>query len=342
MKKTVSMAGILLIIFAMCISVFAGDIPETVLNDTNAKLYIGRVDGRTTLAEGTMPYEENKVINIDITPIYKYKGDVKIGVSESYKKHNFGTFIPENDKEYLFAYIDENNFYIYDIESWSEKNIKLVDSDKYDMTKRLEVYINDGGFAMAEQERSTLGEQITFEQFLCEKPLLSDLDVDKVSLRYQDDVYEVNKEEFLNLAQSIKITNVKDDTLYEVKADPNTKDAYKSVLYIELIDNNNQLVSFCAVSRFGEVDRYGLFMGRLMAKDYEMKPEDLSKLYSLFPASVQKRIMRPESLPASVETLPMKLPEKPIKDYTGIVIISAIVVFTIAFVAGFICKKKQK
>ena len=341
MKKIVMFLGALLILIATCISVLAGDIPETVLNNDDAKLYIGKVDGRTTLAEGTVPYKENKVIYIDITPVYKYKGDVKIGVSERYEKHNFGTFIPEKGKEYLFAYIDENNFYIYDIESWSEDNIKLIDSDKYDMTKRLEVYINDGGFALAEQERSTLGEQITFKQFLFEQ-ILSDLDVDKVSLRYQDDVCEVDKEEFFKLAQSINITNVKDDTLYEVKANPDTKDAYKTVLYIELFDKNDQPVCFGAVSRFGEVDRYGLFMGRLMAKDYEMKPENLSKLYSLFPSSVQERIITPESIPASVETLPLKLPDEPIKNNTGIVIISAVVIFIIAFLAGFIYKKKQK
>lgn len=323
----------------MSVSVFAGDIPESLLSEDGAKLYIGKVDGVTTLEHQAMPYKENKVVYINITPTHKYKGEIELGVSEKHTKHNFGNFIPEKDKEYLFAYIDENNFYIYEILSRDEKNIKLVDSRKYDMVLRLENYLNDGAFAMAEQERSTIGNQISFAEFLYKKPSLSSSLVEKVSLRIQDDVCVIDKDKFFEVAEEIMVTNVKNDILYEAKQNPNSTDAYKTVLYIELLDANDKTVYFAAVSRFGEVDNYGLFMSRLMNKDYEMKTEDLSKLYSLLHADVQKEIKLPEGLPT--DTL-LELPSMPDKTYTGWVVGGVAVIFVIAFAVGYSLIRKRK
>lgn len=323
----------------MSVSVFAGDIPESLLSEDGAKLYIGKVDGVTTLEHQSMPYEENRVVYIDITPTHKYKGEIELGVSERHTKHNFGNFIPEKDKEYLFAYIDENNFYIYEILSKDEKNIKLADSRKYDMVLRLENYLNEGAFAMAEQERSTIGNQISFAEFLYKKPSLSSSGVEKVSLRIQDNVCEIDKDKFFEVAEDIMITNVKNDILYDTKQNPDSTDAYKTVLYVELLDANDQLVYYGAVSRYGEVDYYGLFMSRLMNKDYEMRPVDLSKLYSLLPAEAQKEIKLPENLPADA---PSELPSIPKKNYTGWVVGGVAVVFVIAFYVGYSFIRKRK
>ena len=343
MKKLICFIGIAAILLTMSLSAFAGDVPESLLIEDSAKVFIGRVDGRTTLAETTLPYEENKVLYIDITPIHKYKGDVEIGVSQTYTKHNFGSFVPEKGKEYLFGYLDENNFYIYEIKSRDEKSIKLVDSDKHDMTKRLEDYLNEGAFVMAEQERLTIGKQISFVEYLYQKPSLSSSSVDKVTLRYQDELHEVDKDEFFQVAEDIMITGTKNEMLYETKKDSKTPEPYKTVLYIELLDANDECIYYGAVSRFGEVDRYGLFMSRLMQKDYEMKPEDLSKLYSLLPADVQKSIVTPESLPVSTESLPPEPPAEPVKDYTDWVIGGVAVIFVIALAIWFrIRNKKQK
>jgi hypothetical protein len=79
-----------------------------------------------------------------------------------------------------------------------------------------------------------------------------------------------------------------------------------------------------------------------MAKDYEMKLEDLSKLYSLFPADVQKNIVMPENAPVSTETLPLILPEVPVKDYTGKIAFGVSAVFLFAFIVGFIVSRKIK
>ena len=131
------------------------------------------------------------------------------------------------------------------------------------------------------------------------------------------------------------IVNVKDGVLYEDGKD----DAYKTVLYIELLDENEQLVSMAAVSRFGEVDGYGLMMSRLMQKDYEMKKEDLQKLYSLLPKDVQKNIVAPEGIPSSEE--PLELPDVEEKNYTPWLYGGAAAVFVIAFLIGIAIKKRR-
>lgn len=340
MKKLVSLLGIIAILLTISVSVFAGDVPESLLIEDSAKVFIGRVDGRTTLAETTLPYEENEVVYIDITPIHKYKGDVETGVSQTYTKHNFGSFIPEKGKEYLFAYLDENNFSVYEIKSRDDNNIKLVNSDKHDIVKRLEDYLNAGAFAMAEQERLTIGKQISFAEYLYQKPSLSSSGVEKVTLRYQDELHEVDKDKFFQLAEDIMITGAKNEMLYETKKDSKTPEPYKTVLYVELLDANDNCIYYGAVSRFGEVDRYGLFMSRLMEKDYEMNTEDLSKLYSLFPDDVQKEIKAPERLPADD---PLEVPAVPKKNDAGWVVGGVAVIFVIIFAIGFaVHKKKQK
>lgn len=335
MKRLVSIIGIMAIFFVISVSVFAGDIPESLLSEEGAKVFIGTVDNVKLKGDITLS-SHAEIDTIDVIPTVKIKGEVEIGKIETYKSYH-GNLILEKGKEYLFGYLDENNLYVYEILSKDEKNIKLADSRKYDMVLRLENYLNDGAFAMAEQERSTIGTQISFAEFLYKKPPLSSSSVEKVSLRIQDEVIVIDKEKFFEVAEDIMITNVKNDILYETKQNPNSTDAYKTVLYVELLDSNDKTVYFGAVSRFGEVDNYGLFMSRLMNKDYEMKTEDLSKLYSLLPDYVQKQIKVPERLSVD-ETLELLA-----KNYTSLIVWVVVIIFVIAFVIGFgIRKKKQK
>ena len=181
---------------------------------------------------------------------------------------------------------------------------------------------------MQEQSRNAL------VGFLYAKPF-SDSNVKKVTLRYQDELHEVDVDKFEKIAKEIMIVNAKNVALYE----DGKEDAYKTVLYIELLDENEQLVSMAAVSRFGEVDRYGLMMSRLMNKDYEMKTEDLQKLYSLFPRDVQKNIVAPEGIPVSEE--PLELPDMAEKNYTPWLYGGAATVFVIAFLIGVAIKKRR-
>ena len=322
MKKLLCVISLAVILLTMPVSVLAGDIPESLLSEDGAEVFIGRVED--------VKFKE-EIDTVDVIPTVKIKGEVEIGKKETYTRYD-SVLMLEKGKEYLFGYIDENNFYAYEIKSRDEKSIKLVDSDKYDMTKRLEDYLNEGAFAMAEQERSTIGNQISFAEFLYKKPSLSSSDVEKVSLRIQDNVCVIDKDKFFEVAEDIMVTNVKNDILYDTKQNPDSTDAYKTVLYVELLDANDKTVYYGAVSRYGEVDYYGLFMSRLMNKDYEMRPEDLSKLYSLLPAEAQKEIELPEDLPADASS---ELPAIPKKNYTGWVAGGVAVIFVIAFFVGY-------
>ena len=337
MKKLVSLLGVIAILLTMSVSVFAGDVPESLLSEDGAKVFIGIVENVKLKGDISLS-SKAEIDTIDVIPTVKIKGEVEIGKTETYTRYD-SVLMLEKGKEYLFGYLDENNLSIYEIKSRDDKNIKLVNSDKYDIVQRLEDYLNEGTFAMAEQERSTLGKQISFAEFLYKKPSLSSSGVDKVTLRYQDELHEVDKDRFFEVAEDIMITNVKNEQLHDMVAKPKQPDPYKTNLYIELLDVNDQLVYYGAVSRFGEVDRYGLFMGRLMEKDYEMKTEDLSKLYSLLPDDVQKEIKLPEGLPTDT---PLELPDVPKKNYTGWVVGGVAIVFMIAFSMGYMVIRKRK
>lgn len=331
MKKIICLTGVIVFLLSLTLTAVAGDVPEALLGQDDARLYVGKVLGVTTKEHQSMPYEENEVIYIDIEPTFKYKGEVEIGVPERHTEHDFGTFIPKKDEEYLFGYIDENNFYIYEIEYRNEEYIKLSDSDKYDMVERLENYINEGAFERAEEERASLGDKISFLDYLSEEPLSGE-EVAKVTIRCQDVVYEVSKDQFMSVAEEILITNVKNGVLYDMEESSSVAEPYKTILYIELLDKDDRVVSFGAVSRFGEVDRYGLFMGRLMMRDMEMSFIDLRKLYSLFPEDLRRGMDLPEE---SVNAVPKNI-------RTGIEMgVKALIALAVVTLVLVIAKKRK-
>lgn len=335
MKKIISFIGIIAILLSMTLTAFAGSIPEDLLAEDNANLYIGTIEDFTDEETPSSPYI--KVTSVSVTPTEKIKGDVEIGKTIQYSKTNMHLKL-EKGKNYLIAYLNEHNLYAYEIKSKTDKEIKLVNSDKYDMVQRLENYINEGAYAMAEQERADIGNQISFAEFLYAKPM-SGSNVKKVTFRIQDELHEVDVDKFEKLAKEIMITNVKNERLHDEIAKPKQNEPYKTNLYIELLDENEQHVGYAAVSRHGEVDRYALMMGRLMKKDYEMKTEDLQKLYSLFPKDVQKNIVVPEGIPSSEE--PLELPDMAQKNYIPWLYGGAIVIFAIAFAIGVAVRKKK-
>ena len=150
MKKLVSLIGVIVILLTMSVSVFAGSVPEDLLNSETAKVFLGTVENYTTKDIPSAPY--TVIDSVEVIPTEKIKGDVEISVKETYSDCHSSLELKPN-VEYLFGYFDENNFYIYEIESREDKQFKLVDSDKHDMTKRLEDYLNDGSFEKAEIER---------------------------------------------------------------------------------------------------------------------------------------------------------------------------------------------
>ena len=325
MKKIISLIGIIAIMLSTMLTAYAGDVPEALSYEDDAKIFIG------TLKDFKLDSDKPKVLDVQVLPTRKIKGDVEINELQTYKMCHFGKLV-QKEKEYLFGWLSDDSVWAYEIISYNEKEIKIETYDEF--AKRIQDYLDECLYARAEQERSTLGNKITLAEFLYEKSL-SDSNVKKVTLRYQDELHEVDVDKFEKIAKEIMIVNAKNVALYE----DGKEDAYKTVLYIELLDENEQLVSMAAVTRFGEVDRYGLMMSRLMNKDYEMKTEDLQKLYSLFPKDVQKNIVAPEGIPVSEE--PLELPDMAEKNYTPWLYGGAATVFVIAFLIGVAIKKRR-
>jgi len=330
MKKIIGLISIIAITLLMSITALAGSIPEDLLHSDDAQIFFAEVVNEYQ-PNGDKPY-------IEVLPVKVIKGDVNVGkdrVIVYYNPNTVGDFKVKEGNVYLFTYFDENNpTDIFEVTSYDTSTLKLKNVEG-DMWERFNDYLNEGAYEMAEKERSGIGKQISFMEFLHEGPPLSSLEVKKVTLRYQDELHEVDVDEFEKVAKEITIANAKNSILYEA----GKEGAYKTVLYIELLDENEQLVSHAAVSRFGEVDRYGLMMSRLMEKDYEMKTEDLQKLYSLFPDDVQKNIIVPEVIPVSDD--PLEVPAIPEKNYAPWLYGGAATIFVIAFIIGFAIKRKR-
>ena len=329
MKKIICLIGIVAIMLSMTHAGYAGDVPEALGYEDDALIFIG------TLKDFEIDDSSSiEVLNAQVLPTRKIKGEVPINKLQIYELCYFGKVIPEKDTEYLFGWLADNSVWVYAIESYDEKDIKLQITDEF--AERIQDSLENGVYARLEQERASLGTQISFAEFLYAKPMLGS-NVKKVTLRYQDELHEVDVDEFKNIAKVIMITNVKNEALHDEMAKPKQPDPYKTNLYIELLDGNEQLVSYAAVSRHGEVDRYALMMSRLMNKDYEMKKEDLQKLYSLLPRDVQKNIVVPEE--SSLK--PLELPDVTEKNYTPWIVGGGVTIFVIAFIIGFVVKKRR-
>ena len=106
MKKTVLVFVILIITCSFYLIADAGSIPEDLLSDDNAKLYIGTVESFTEEQIPSSPYV--KVTSATVTPKQVIKGDVQIGKSIVYGTTNIYSKL-EQGKQYLLADIDENN-----------------------------------------------------------------------------------------------------------------------------------------------------------------------------------------------------------------------------------------
>ena len=80
MKKVLS---ILITLLALSTTVFAGDVPEALLYEDGAKVFIGTVENHTTKNIPSSPY--TIIDTIEVIPTEKIKGDVKIGKKASVK-----------------------------------------------------------------------------------------------------------------------------------------------------------------------------------------------------------------------------------------------------------------
>jgi len=156
MKKLIGLIGMIAILISMSAQVFAGDVPEALIYEDTAKVFLGTVENCTRKEIPSAPY--TVIDSIEVVPTEKIKGDVEIGVKQTFTRC-YSTIEFKPGVEYLFGWFDNENVYIYEIESREGNQFKLVDSDKDNMISRLEENLNNGLFEKAENERLARSEE---------------------------------------------------------------------------------------------------------------------------------------------------------------------------------------
>ena len=141
---------LMLILMIISVTAFAGSIPEDLLSQEESKLFVGKVAEYTILETPNAPYFA--IDSITVIPTEKIKGDVEIGKAQTYNRCS-SDVKPVLDTEYLFAYFDEINFYLYEIEERDGDKFSLKNS-RFPMVRRLEDNLNNGVYAEAEKERT--------------------------------------------------------------------------------------------------------------------------------------------------------------------------------------------
>lgn len=208
MKKIVVLFGMIAVLLCMSVSVFAGDVPEGLLHEDTAKVFLGTVARYTTRDIPSAPYKE--IDSLEVVPTEKIKGDIEIGVKQTYAKCRSSSDL-KTGTEYLFGRFDNDNVYIYEIASREGNQFKLVDSEKHDMTKRLEDYLNDGSFKRAERERTDL-EKYKNATVMADLWIFTREETEKIEVVYakENDTAGclVDKDQFFDLAEKIKLNPV--------------------------------------------------------------------------------------------------------------------------------------
>ncbi len=287
MKKVISM---LLSLFVMCVIpliAFAGSIDVDLVYDDEALVFIGTVDEfAITYEENDYPYAE---YSLSVTPNKKIKGDVIAGNAMDFENVGWSKEL-QKGCNYLFGYMKDelyiwelesyNDLFDWELDDYTEESIILKERHNDTISGGMQHKLNDGSFIRAEEERQNLGKQISFAEFLGE-----DLEASmKIVFSFKDEQFEVDKDKFIKLANEIHITNVKNETVYDTN--------YDKVLFIRGVnsDSTTKGRAYVAITPYGEVDRNSPAMSRMLVVDYKMEPEDIKKLYKLFPYNLQDEI----------------------------------------------------
>ncbi len=130
----------LLLLVSVCVTVFAGDIPESYLSD-GVQMFFGEV---------VYYHPDKEVPSIQVSPVKKIKGNVKEGTLQTYTNPNiYGNISLKQDEIYLFAFYDNiNGLDVFEVTSYDTKTLKLKNV-KGDMWERMEKYMNDGEYGIA-------------------------------------------------------------------------------------------------------------------------------------------------------------------------------------------------
>lgn len=273
MKKLIAVFVVVSTLLLSCFPVLAGDIPEALSYEDDAKVFVGTLLSCFDSPIGTK--------DVTVLPTVKIKGDVELGVDDTFEGCYFPNQEPEIGAEYFFGWLSNTEVYAYEIKSRTDNKITIHITDEF--AERIQNYLDEGMYQQAEIERVNVGGKITFTELLGTDSAY----VKSVTFSLNGTNYEVDAEAFYQFADSAVITDVKNGVLNRFGAD----DWEKDILYITLnLKENANGGGFAMVTKYGEVDCYTLTMSRLPECDYEMTEEDLAKLYAFLPEDVQRAL----------------------------------------------------
>lgn len=271
MKKLVVILTLILVIMSNSLTVLAGDVPESLLNSDNAQIFFAEV-------VAYHPDKENS--DIEILPVKKIKGDVKIGTRQSaYNPNTVGDFDIKVGNVYLFTYLDENNpTDIFEVTSYDTSALKLKNVEG-GMWERLEQYLNEGRYLDAEQARLDKqnelspieGEDISLVELLG----VSREEAETVNIYYNGEVHEIGANDFYTAIDGIILTDIENVSLEKRNGDTVS---FPNGMYITV----NGFDGYAFITDDCKVDKYGLHHSDMPNGEYTIKFVDRAKITALF------------------------------------------------------------
>ena len=214
MKRFVALCFVICLLLTSCLTVWAGDIPEALGYEDDAKVFVG-----TLLNCDDSPMGAK---DVTVLPTVKIKGEVEIGVDDTFEGCYFPNQEPKLGAEYFFGWLSNTEVYAYEVKSRTDDKITIHITDEF--AERIQNYLDEGMYLQAEIERVNVGGKITFTELLGTDSAY----VKSVTFSLNGTNYEVDAEAFYQFADSAVITDVKNVVLNRFGAD----DWEKDILYI--------------------------------------------------------------------------------------------------------------
>ncbi len=282
MKKYICFICTVILSLSLAVPVMAGDIPEALSYEDDAKVFIGTLLNFTNSPVGNSSDEKD----VTVLPTLKIKGEVEVGVDDTYECCYFVKTTPQKGAEYFFGWLSNTEVYAYEVKSRTDDKITLHVTDEF--SERIQNYLDEGLYKQAETARVNVGRKITLSEYM---ETTRDI-AEKVTFSLNGTAYDIDVEKFFQFSDNTLITDVKNTGFKRLGAE----DWADDILYITITHRQDVLYdgfpqnTYACVSRFCEVDRCSQMMSRLPNCDFTMKWEDLSKLYEFLPYEVQKEL----------------------------------------------------
>lgn len=320
MKRILSISVLIIMLFTISLTAFAGDVPEGLLGNDDAQVFFGEV----------LHYTERTV---EVCPRIKIKGDVLTGTKQHYDKpYPVGNFKVKAGNIYLFTYFDENNeTNIFEVTSYDTATLKIKNTD-FDIWKRFESYLNDGEYEKAEQERidkinatlTEVGDEITLaaltetDRAACYKT--------ELALFGKQQSYEIDKREFYRIAAEIRLMDVENTLVMDADGGLVIRCYEEDAVHEITIWDNCKVAGGCVAANSAPTC------------DYIINAEDYQKLISLLPVEAQPKLPPLKNLYANFIYWFMY---NSTTAYMIGAIVLVVLIGVIGFVMGYKIKKKR-